>query len=651
MDYAEIARQVIQNVGGRNNIRSAAHCATRLRLQLKDNDLRNEEAISDIEGVKGVFLTQSQFQIIFGSGTVNLVFAEVQKQLGAAEESQEEPEEKQGNPLQRFVKMLSDIFVPIIPAIVAGGLLMGINNILTSDLFGGQSLIEAYPQWAGLATAVNLFASAPFTFLPVLIGFSAAKKFGGNPYLGAAMGMIMVHPDLMSAYQIGLAEPPVWNVFGLAIPAIGYQGTVLPVLAVSWILANIEKRLHKVTPSWLDNLTTPLISILATSFLTFIFVGPVLREAGNLLASGITWTYNTLGALGGALFGLVYAPITLTGMHHSFIAIETQLIADSATTGGSFIFSTASMNNVAQGAAVLAVLMLTKNDKMKSICSASGISALLGITEPAMFGVTLKLKYPFYAAIIGSGAGSAWLAGTHVLAQALGAAGLPGFISMKPADYPNFAIGILISMGVSFLLTVVFWKKYRLGEQEAPSKAAPEPSVSSDTAASEAETEPEPAKAADETVTETFYNPVKGQMLPISKANDPAFASKALGEGCAVNPEDSTICAPCDGTISLIFPTRHAVGITSSSGIDVLIHAGIDTVKLEGQGFEALVETGASVKQGQPILKMDVEFVRSKGYNPQVMLLLPQVPQEQVEALEENQADTCTPALIVRRPA
>ena len=661
MDYAEIARQVIQNVGGRNNIRSAAHCATRLRLQLKDNDLRNEEAISDIEGVKGVFLTQSQFQIIFGSGTVNLVFAEVQKQLGAAEESQEEPEEKQGNPLQRFVKMLSDIFVPIIPAIVAGGLLMGINNILTSDLFGGQSLIEAYPQWAGLATAVNLFASAPFTFLPVLIGFSAAKKFGGNPYLGAAMGMIMVHPDLMSAYQIGLAEPPVWNVFGLAIPAIGYQGTVLPVLAVSWILANIEKRLHKVTPSWLDNLTTPLVSILATSFLTFIFVGPVLREAGNLLAAGITWTYNTLGALGGALFGLVYAPITLTGMHHSFIAIETQLIADSATTGGSFIFSTASMNNVAQGAAVLAVLMLTKNDKIKSICSASGISALLGITEPAMFGVTLKLKYPFYAAIIGSAAGSAWLAATHVLAQALGAAGLPGFISMKPADYPNFAIGLVISMGVSFLLTVVFWKKYRLGEQEAPSKEAPKTAVSSDTAAAETTREAEPVETAGEAaaeskaegaaVTETFYNPVKGQMLPISKADDPAFASKALGEGGAVNPEDSVICAPCDGTVSLIFPTKHAVGITSASGIDVLIHAGIDTVKLEGQGFEALVETGASVKQGQPILKMDVEFVRSKGYNPQVMLLLPQVPQEQVEALEENQADTCTPALIVRRPA
>ena len=371
MEYAKTAAKVIEYVGGKNNIKSVAHCATRLRFQLRDNSLRNEEAISDLEGVKGVFLTQSQFQIIFGSGLVNLICAEVQKQLGIEESpdsaSLAEPEEKRGNALQRFVKLLSDIFVPIIPAIVAGGLLMGINNLLTSGLIHGQSVIELYPQWQGLAAAINLFASAPFTFLPVLIGFSAAKKFGGNPFLGAAMGMIMVHPDLLNAYSIGVAEPPMWDIFGLEIAAIGYQGTVLPVLAVSWILATLEKKLHKITPTWLDNLTTPMISILATSFLTFLAVGPVLREAGNLLAEGITWLYNTLGFVGGGIFGLAYAPITSTGMHHSFIAIETQLIADYATTGGSFIFSTASMNNVAQGAAVLAVLLLTKNEKMKSI--------------------------------------------------------------------------------------------------------------------------------------------------------------------------------------------------------------------------------------------------------------------------------------------
>ena len=416
MDYAKIASQVIEHVGGKQNIKSVQHCATRLRLQLKDNDLRNEDAVSDIEGVKGVFLTQSQFQIIFGSGLVNLVCDEVQKQLGISVDTpaDAEKEEKKGNVLQRLVKLLSDIFVPIIPAIVAGGLLMGVNNILTAAMFSGKSVIDLYPQFKGLATAINMFASAPFAFLPVLIGFSATKKFGGNPYLGAAMGMIMVHPDLLSAYSIGIAKAPVWDIFGFKIQAIGYQGTVLPVLAVAFILATIEKKLHKVTPTWLDNLTTPLISIMVTSFLTFICVGPVLREAGNLLADGITWVYNTLGFVGGGLFGLAYAPICLTGMHHSFIAIETQLIAAKATTGGSFIFTTASMNNVAQGAAVLAVLFLTKNEKMKSICSASGVSALLGITEPAMFGVTLKLKYPFYAAIIGSAVGNASVSYTHL---------------------------------------------------------------------------------------------------------------------------------------------------------------------------------------------------------------------------------------------
>ncbi|MFR3752282.1 MAG: PTS transporter subunit EIIC [Enterocloster sp.] len=333
-------------------------------------------------------------------------------------------------------------------------------------------MIELYPMWQGLASAINTFANAPFTFLPVLIGFSATRKFGGNAFLGAAMGMIMVHPDLLNAYQIGLAQPPVWDIFGFQIAAIGYQGTVLPVLAVSWILANIEKRLHKVTPSWLDNLTTPLLSILVTSFLTFHLRGTC-AEGGR----AIFWHQAShgsiipLGPVGGALFGFAYAPITMTGMHHSFIAIETQLLADSAHTGGSFIFSTASMNNVAQGAAVLAVLLMTKNDKMKSICSASGISALLGITEPAMFGVTLKLKYPFYAAMAGSAAGSAYLAATKTLAQALGAAGLPGFISMKPDHYMNFAIGIILVHGRflcpyhGVLEKVCSWQGGRPGEK------------------------------------------------------------------------------------------------------------------------------------------------------------------------------------------
>lgn len=659
MDYAVIAGQVIRYVGGKENIRSVAHCATRLRFQLKDNELRDEEALSDVEGVKGVFLTQSQFQIIFGAGLVNLICDEVQKQLGVLEEARPgEKEERGGNPLQRFVKMLSDIFVPIIPAIVAGGLLMGLNNLLTSALFSGQSLIELYPQWAGLATAVNTFANAPFTFLPVLIGFSATKKFGGNAYLGAAMGMIMVHPDLLNAYQIGVAQPPVWNIFGFEIAAIGYQGTVLPVLAVAFILAAIEKKLHKVTPTWLDNLTTPLISILVTSFLTFICVGPVLREAGNLLAAGITWLYNSLGFIGGAIFGLAYAPITMTGMHHSFIAIETQLIADSARTGGSFIFSTASMNNVAQGAAVLAVLILTKNEKLKSICSASGISALLGITEPAMFGVTLKLKYPFYAAIIGSGVGSAYLAATKTLAQALGAAGLPGFISMKPDHYLNFAIGLLLSMGVSFALTMVFWKKYRLGGQESAGKAALAAAgkpAGEDVQKPAVEDVQKPAagEAAAETaqVSEafTFFCPVAGEVLPITQAEDEAFASGMLGGGAAITPSEGVICAPCSGTVSLLFPTRHAVGITTEEGVDILLHVGINTVQMEGEGFTALIAQGDRVEKGQKLLEVDLDLIRERGYSAQTMMILPQGGDLEVEVLPGADKAAGAPAMIVRR--
>lgn len=624
MDYGKIAAQVIENVGGKENIKSVAHCATRLRLQLKNNDLRKEEVISELEGVKGVFLTQSQFQIIFGSGLVNLIYDEVQKQIGGEVllAKEEDNDEEKGNILQRFVKLLSDIFVPIIPAIVAGGLLMGINNILTSGLFHGQSFIELYPQWAGLAAAVNTFANAPFTFLPVLIGFSATKKFGGNPYLGAAMGMIMVHPDLLNAYNIGISEPPVWNIFGFEIGAIGYQGTVLPVLAVSFILAKLEKKLHKVTPTWLDNLTTPMLSILITSFLTFTCVGPVLREAGNLLAAGITWMYNTLGFIGGGLFGLAYAPICLTGMHHSFIAIETQLLADIANTGGSFIFTTASMNNVAQGAAVLAVLFLTKNEKMKSICSASGVSALLGITEPAMFGVTLKLKYPFYAAMIGSAVGSAYCAAFKVLAQALGAAGLPGFISMQPADYGNFAIGLILSMGVSAAMTIFFWKKYHLEEEKKEITTS--------------------KNDIDDAKEIALFAPMKGEIIPIEEAKDEAFSSKMMGDGVAINPTDGLICAPCDATVTALFPTKHAIGLTLTNGAELLIHAGIDTVQLNGEGFTAFVQMGDQVKKGDKLILVDLEYVKAKGFETQTMVLISEDKGKTIHSFPGKNADSQT---------
>lgn len=621
MDYNQIAKDIIQDVGGKENIISAMHCATRLRLRLRDYDKVNEEALTDVDQVKGVFLANDQYQIILGSGTVNLVTDEVLKETGlqaGAAPKEEQSNAKEGNVIMRGVKVLSDIFVPIIPAIVAGGLLMGINNVLTATglFFPGKSLIDEMPHFAGLAAFINLCANAPFTFLPVLIGFSATKKFGGNEYLGAAMGMIMVHPDLLNAYSLASAtEIPTWGWFGLEVQAIGYQGTVLPVLAVSWILANIEKRLHKVTPSWLDNLTTPLLSVLITAVLTFLFVGPILRTAGDLLAMGLSWLYSTLGFIGGAIFGLLYAPITITGMHHSFSAIETQLIAAAETTGGSFIFPTASMNNVAQGAAVLAVLLMTKDEKLKSICSASGVSALLGITEPAMFGVTLKLKYPFYAAIIGSAVGSAWCAGTKTLALALGAAGLPGFISIAPQSWGNFFIGLALSMATAFALTVFFMKKYPEGKKEskkvenngsASSTSTPASNTSSSvtlpTSVSVANSEPN-----------VIHAPFKGSVKPITECGDPVFASKAMGDGIVITPSDGVLYSPVDGEVMLVFPTKHAIGLKSNSGTELLIHVGMDTVNLEGKPFEVFVSQGEKIKAGQPLLSADLKAIQEAG--------------------------------------
>lgn len=623
MDYNKIAKQIIKCVGGKENITGAMHCATRLRLNLIDENKVDEEELTDIDVVKGTFLAKGQYQIILGPGLVNLVCDEVTSILGIKNDStpQSQKEEEKGNLLQRAVQLLSDIFVPIIPAIVAGGLLMGLNNILTANglFFEGMSLIEAYPQWADLASMINLFSNAAFTFLPVLIGFSATKKFGGNPYLGAALGMIMVHPELLNAYSYGKpgVEIPVWNIFGLLIEAVGYQGTVLPVLGVSWILANIEKRLHKITPIWLDNLTTPLFATIITGFITFIVVGPILREAGILLSDGISWMYNSLGLFGGAIFGFFYAPICLTGMHHSFIAVETQLLAAVATTGGSFIFPTASMSNVAQGAAVIAILLLTKDKKLKSICSASGVSALLGITEPAMFGVTLKLKYPFIAAMIGSAVGSAYLAATKTLAIALGAAGLPGFISIESSSWLNFGIGMILSIAVSFILTMILYKR-DMAKQ-----------IKNNDAVS--------VKEQEVIKTVTINTPLKGRVAPINEAPDEIFAQKMMGDGVVIFPTGNILVAPVDGQITMIFPSKHAIGLKTDSGVEILIHIGLDTVKLEGKPFTLLVNEGQIVKQGEKLMEVDFKMIKEAGYSTATPMVITSKNQFEIINLGDNE--------------
>ena len=468
MNFPKIAEQTIAKLGGKENITTLAHCATRLRLTLADESKVDKEAIENIEGVKGQFSTSGQYQIIFGSGTVNKVHAEMQKQMGIGDMSTSEVAAAgaANQPLlQRLVKGLADIFVPIIPAIVAGGLLMGIHSMLTSVGFfwEGHSVITKYPEVSDLVDFINTIANAPFVFLPVLLGFSATRKFGGNPFLGAALGMLLVHPALADGWNYAktLMEGNIkyWNVLGLEIEKVGSQGTVIPTIISAWVLATLEKGFRKFVPSYLDNLVTPMFSLFIAGFLAFTVIGPFGREAGSLISAGLTWLYNTLGFLGGAIFGTFYAPIVITGMHQTFIAVETQLLAEMAQTGGTFIFPIAAMSNIAQGAACLGVAFTMKDAKVRGLAIPSGVSALLGITEPAMFGVNLRYRHAFISAMIGSGLASAFIAAFNVKAIALGAAGFLGVASIKPDSLAMYSIGMVISFVVAFGLSVILGKR------------------------------------------------------------------------------------------------------------------------------------------------------------------------------------------------
>ena len=468
MNFPKIAEQVIEKLGGKNNIATAAHCATRLRIVLNDESKVDKEGIEAIEGVKGQFSVAGQYQIIFGSGTVNKVHEQLTKQLGIGDVSKAEVAEAalgQQNLLQRIVKGLADIFVPIIPAIVAGGLLMGLYSMLTSIGFfwDNHSVVTKYPEISDLVDFINTIANAPFVFLPVLLGFSATRKFGGNPFLGAALGMLLVHPSLSDGWNYAktLMEGNIkyWNVFGLEIEKVGYQGTVIPTIISAWVLATLEKNFRKFIPSYLDNLITPMFSLFIAGFLAFTVIGPFGREAGSLISAGLTWLYDTLGFFGGAIFGTLYAPIVITGMHQTFIAVETQLLAEIAQTGGTFIFPIAAMSNIAQGAACLGVALALKDAKIRGLAVPSGVSALLGITEPAMFGINLRYRQAFIAAMIGSGLASAFIAFFNVKAIALGAAGFLGIPSIKPDSLAMYSIGMVISFVVAFSLSFLFVKR------------------------------------------------------------------------------------------------------------------------------------------------------------------------------------------------
>ena len=639
MDHAKVAGEVVEAVGGASNISAAAHCATRLRLVIADESKINQQALDDNEDLKGTFAAGGMFQIIVGPGDVDQVYANMVANHGVREVSKDEAKEEAeagGNIFSRFIKMIADIFVPVLPALIAGGLLMALHSVLTAEgLFGERSVIQMYPALTDYDALINLVSSAAFAFLPVLVGFSAAKRFGGNTYLGAAMGAAMVSPSLLSAYSMTDAaaaakfwaytdQSSVWNLFGLEVTKVGYQAMVIPTLVVTWIMCLIEKSLHKVLKGTADFLLTPLITLLITGFLAFVIVGPVTRELSNYLTYGINWAYTTLGVFGGLIFGFFYSAIVVTGLHQSFPAIEIPLLPSNGGVGD-FIFPIASMANVAQGAAALAVFFKTRDAKLKGLAGAGGVSAVFGITEPAIFGVNLRLRWPFYCAMVASAIGSAGVALLNVRGQALGAAGFVGFVSIIPKSIPAYlALEVLVfvlSFGITFAYAMTRGKADMEGRAPAAKAAAPvAAAVAAPAAAPVAAPTAAPAAApapsfSDEALADlSVASPLAGTVVPLEQVKDESFAKGMLGPGIGIEPADGLVVAPFDGTVTVAFPTGHAYGLKSASGVQVLIHVGMDTVKLDGKGFTPRVAKGDVVRRGDVLAEVDLDVIREAGY-------------------------------------
>ena len=606
MDYRKTAREIYEHVGKKENIISAAHCATRLRLVIADNEKADKDAVENINGVKGVFFAQGQMQIILGTGVVNKVYDEFIQIVGISESSKEELKQvaaSRANPFQRLIKTLGDIFVPIIPAIVASGFLMGIMEALNFMVNNGYLNIDTS---GSIYTFAQLFSNTAYTFLPILIAYSAGKVFGANPYLAAVIGMIMIHPNLQNAWTVATegvqATQKVW--FGLySIDMVGYQGHVIPVVIAVWVLAQIEKKLHKIVPAMLDLFVTPLVSVFVTGYLTLSIIGPIFVTIENGLLDGIQYLIALPFGIGSFIMGAFYAPTVVAGVHHMYTIIDLGQIAKFGMT---FWLPLASAANLAQGGAALAVALKTKDQKIKSMAVPSALSACMGITEPAIFGVNLRFGKPFVMACIGGACGALFASVTALGATGTGVTGIFGILLClnQPLSY---LLMMAISIGVAFVLTWMFGYKDSVSEtcQEAEKE----------------KTQGEKAEAEKLEIQESVTGEIlldshmEGEAIPMSEVKDETFAAEVLGKGIAIIPKKGEVTAPCDAVVETVFATRHAIGLKADHGVEILIHVGINTVELGGKFYTSHVTEGDRVRTGQVMLTFDMEKIKEAGYD------------------------------------
>lgn len=630
MDYRKTAQDVIRLIGGKENLISAAHCATRLRLVIADNKKCNKEALDDVDGVKGVFEASGQLQIIFGTGVVNKVYDEFITLAGVRAASKEDVKQaaaSKANIFQRFIKMLGDIFVPIIPAIVASGFLMGIMNSLD---FMNSSGIIAINTSGSLYVFATLFANTAYTFLPILIAVSAAKVFGGNPFLGAVIGMIMIHPSLQNAWTVATEGVQVTQpVFGglYSIDMVGYQGHVIPVIIAVWVMCFIEKRLHKVVPAMFDLFVTPLVSVFVTGYLTLAVIGPVFVTVENGVLNGIQWLISVPFGIGSFIMGALYAPTVVMGIHHMYTIID---LGQLSMYGLTFWLPLASAANIAQGAACLAVGVKSKKQKNKSLCLPSALSAFMGITEPAIFGVNIRFFRPFIAGCIGGACGAMYASVAHLGASGTGVTGIFGILlclNMPIAYIIMFLISAGVAFGVSWLITPralidgdgTTESKDRTEDND---KATDDKGVLSNTgndtsdinSINTEQTDTLKGNESGKNLSEVILvpSPLKGRVVTLADTDDEMFASEALGQGIAIEPETGEVIAPFAGTVSAVM--GHAIGLECDNGLELLIHVGIDTVNLNGKGFDPKVVQGDHVEAGALLMKFDISLIREAGY-------------------------------------
>lgn len=599
LDYRKCAEQISANIGGGANVVSAAHCATRLRLVIADNSKINKKALEDVEGVKGMFESNGQLQLIIGTGTVNKVYDEFLAVTGVSAATKDDVKKAAASQMPLWKKILKtpgDVFVPILPAIVASGLMMGLVEALAKVIpsFGASGWFQF----------LDLVANTAFALLPVLVAISSARVFGGNLFLGAVIGIMMVHPALMNAWTVTPTnQPEVWITLGfLKVSAVGYQGHVIPVILAVLLMSTIEKWLHKHVPEMIDLFVTPLVTVLTTAFATFMIIGPIFSILENWVLAGAQWLVTSTGGIGALLMGALYPFTVVMGLHHMYNVIEAGMLA----SGGLNIWMPiASAANFAQFGACIAVAVKCRNAKLKSVAFPSSLSAALGITEPAIFGVNFRFMKPFIAGVIGGAVGSLFGAITSLGATAYGVTGIPGYLIIN--NKLVYTILLLISGGIAFAVASIIWKEEKA--EEAP--------------ASEKKTEAAPfdAPAVIKCKNGVVKQPVKGTVIKREDIPDETFAAGTLGDGVGIKPEEGLVVAPFDGMVTSVADSKHAVGL-EANGMELLIHVGVDTVNMKGDGFNCLVAEGDTIKAGQPIIRFDMAKIEKAGYNNTVAVLL-----------------------------